>query len=97
MGFSTPHPAAARYGSHWIVHGQIGQLRLAGGRVDVDLLNGGRVGRVDNTLDVVLPVGGLAGGVSARCCWPTWPTLPRKRAFPLHYMENSFFWPSRWP
>jgi hypothetical protein len=54
--------------------GQLGRLRLAGGRVDVALLDGGRVGRVDHTLDVVLPVGGHPGGVSARCCWPTWPT-----------------------
>jgi hypothetical protein len=41
--------------------GQLGQLRLAGGCVDVALLDGGHVDRVGHTLDVALPVGGLAG------------------------------------
>jgi hypothetical protein len=40
---------------------QLGRLCLAGGCADGVLLDGGRVDRVDRTLDVVLPVGGLAG------------------------------------
>jgi hypothetical protein len=62
---SSPRPIRFTLDSTWLdLLGQLGRLCLAGGCVDVALLNGVCVGRVDHTLDVALPVGGLAGGVS---------------------------------